>query len=157
MKVRYNTPADLLMPPEREAGTSFMVQEPFTVPVPEPFAVISRIKEGFSTEYLSGILVKLGLTYESLAPLLGTSPVSLSRWAKAGKRLDAQVSEAALKIQELADLANAVLGSLDAAEQWFKMPNFGLGNRRPLDLLDTETGRGIVRRQLLALEHSLGF
>jgi putative toxin-antitoxin system antitoxin component (TIGR02293 family) len=148
---------DRLMPVHPTSEGVLMAEEPMVVAATSPFETILQVREGFSPLFLERLAQKLSITNEVLASLLGTSAVSLSRWANSGKRLDARISETALKIQELYNLAEEVFGSAPDAVRWFKTANFGLANQRPLDLLDTETGRGMVRRQLMAIKHSLGF
>jgi putative toxin-antitoxin system antitoxin component (TIGR02293 family) len=50
-------------------------------------------------------------------------------------------------------LAEKVLENRDQALEWLRTPQFGLGNRVPLDLLATEAGAHEVENLLFRIEH----
>jgi putative toxin-antitoxin system antitoxin component (TIGR02293 family) len=53
---------------------------------------------------------------------------------------------------ELMELCTRVMGSTELAEQWMNRPAMGLNYQRPVDLLDTETGRDRVETLLIQIE-----
>jgi putative toxin-antitoxin system antitoxin component (TIGR02293 family) len=52
-------------------------------------------------------------------------------------------------------LAEEVLESADAARDWLRERQVGLGNRIPLELMGTEAGSREVEDLLLRIEHSV--
>jgi putative toxin-antitoxin system antitoxin component (TIGR02293 family) len=52
-------------------------------------------------------------------------------------------------------LAEEVLESADAARDWLREPQAGLGNRIPLEMMGTEAGAREVEDLLLRIEHSV--
>jgi putative toxin-antitoxin system antitoxin component (TIGR02293 family) len=51
--------------------------------------------------------------------------------------------------------ATTVLGSREAAEQWLERPALGLDGRRPIELLASAAGVGLVEEFLRRLEHGV--
>lgn len=53
---------------------------------------------------------------------------------------------------ELMELCEQVMGSHELAEQWMSRPAMGLNYERPVDLIETQTGRDRVQTLLLQIE-----
>jgi putative toxin-antitoxin system antitoxin component (TIGR02293 family) len=51
--------------------------------------------------------------------------------------------------------ATIVLGSRETAEQWLERPALGLDGRRPIELLASTAGVGLVEEFLERLEHGV--
>ena len=45
-----------------------------------------------------------------------------------------------------------VLGSVEAADHWMNLPNLGLGNKCPLDMMETDENAAALRQVLTAIE-----
>jgi putative toxin-antitoxin system antitoxin component (TIGR02293 family) len=71
------------------------------------------------------------------------------------KRLSPEQSGRIWKFAEILARATAVLGSLDAAEEWLDRPAIGLNQRRPIDLLSTPAGVELVEELLGRIEHGV--
>jgi putative toxin-antitoxin system antitoxin component (TIGR02293 family) len=52
-------------------------------------------------------------------------------------------------------LAATVLCDEEAAREWLRSPNFGLGNQVPLEMLETEAGAREVEDLLGRIEHGV--
>lgn len=52
-------------------------------------------------------------------------------------------------------LATDVFEDEDRAVEWLRRPQFGLGDRIPLDLINTEAGAREVESLLLQIEHGV--
>jgi len=68
------------------------------------------------------------------------------------KPLSREQSGRTWKFAEILAKATAVLGSQEEAEQWLERPAIGLDQRRPIDLLATPAGVGIVEEFLGRIE-----
>ncbi|NBC65963.1 MAG: DUF2384 domain-containing protein, partial [Bacteroidetes bacterium] len=64
-------------------------------------------------------------------------------------------SERSYRIARLTDLAAEVFGSMEKASNWFKQPNYTLGNKKPLDIVQTEPGARLVERTLQQIQHGI--
>jgi transcriptional regulator with XRE-family HTH domain len=90
---------------------------------------------------------KAGLTYEDIARVVGSSPRSISRWARG----DADPrSRSRDRLLETSAVVNELSGVLtpEAAHVWLFTPNPFLDFDRPIDLVSA----GQYRRVLAAIE-----
>ena len=55
-------------------------------------------------------------------------------------------------MQEVADMATRVLGTLELAEYWLAQPALALDGKRPIDLLSTAAGIQAVKDLLTRME-----
>ena len=108
-----------------------------------PAAVIDRVRSGFSVAAVERVQQHTGFAEREVAEIMGTSVRTLARRRKAG-RLDAAESDRLYRIARLFERAVDVFGgddlAADEARLWFRMPQWGLGDRTPLDYARTETG-----------------
>lgn len=56
---------------------------------------------------------------------------------------------------ELMELCTKVMGSTDLAEEWMSSPARGLDNRRPADLMETQSGRDRVETLLTQIDYGV--
>ena len=71
------------------------------------------------------------------------------------KALSQEQSGRTWKFAEILAKATAVLGSQEEAEHWLERPAIGLDQRRPIDLLATPAGIGIVEEFLGRIEYGV--
>lgn len=71
------------------------------------------------------------------------------------KPLDVDQSSRVWNMAEILALAEDVLGSREEAEQWLTRPAIGLDSRRPIDLMATPQGAGLVKTLLTQLEYGV--
>jgi len=105
--------------------------------------------------HLLGQLVFIGRT-ELLEKAVG---MSLRTWQRRkgilSKPLSQEQSGRAWKFAGILVKATNVLGSQTEAEQWLKRPAIGLDQRRPIDLLGTPVGVGLLEVHLERLEYGV--
>lgn len=139
-------------PNEPENTSRHKAEEPYIAwDLPKAASMVSS---GISTEILKTIQERLGLSNIELSDLLMVSPRTLDRRKKEAT-LPADESERSYRIARLTDLASEVTGSGKKASEWFKKPNFALGNKTPLDLMQTEPGARLVERTLNQIRHGI--
>ncbi len=114
----------------------------------------SLVNAGLSTKIIGTIQKRLGLSNAELSELLLVSPRTLDRRKKEAT-LPADESERSYRIARLTELAAEITGSMEKASEWFKEPNFALGNKKPLELIKTEPGARLVERTLHQIEHGI--
>lgn len=97
---------------------------------------------------------RLHFTNREIANTLG---ISESTWVRKGRkpsgRLSPEESDRLYRFARILALATDVFENEDRAIEWLKRPQFGLGDRIPLDLIDTEAGAREVESLLLRIEH----
>jgi putative toxin-antitoxin system antitoxin component (TIGR02293 family) len=115
---------------------------------PGPLDVHRRIVNG-----LPGIalVIASAMAYDSMQEALALFDLS----AKTAKQrlwqtLAPNEGEIALRIGRVLTLAGDALGSLDAARQYLRTPNFALGGAAPRELLRTAEGEQIVLAEIQA-------
>ena len=86
---------------------------------------------------------------------VGISERTLQRGKAAGKLLDANASDRAMRLASVAEQAIDVLGSQAAAERWLSTPAMGLDQRIPIDLLQSSEGTDLVRTLLTRMDHGV--
>ena len=99
-------------------------------------------------KHLSGYL---GITLEQLGNLLHTSHRNLQRKDE-NELLDSYKSEKVLELSSLVSRGVEVIGNDADFKEWLHSPVLALGNRKPLDFLDTSFGIQMVLKVLGRLE-----
>lgn len=72
-----------------------------------------------------------------------------------GKVLSIEQSSRAWRFAEIIAKATDIMGTQEAAEAWFLEPAIGLNNRRPIDLLASSAGAGVIEDYLTRLEYGV--
>lgn len=106
------------------------------------------------THLVDGLMI-LGRT-PALHKAVGMSLRTLQRHKEApGETLSLEQSGRIWKFAEVLAKTTVLFGSQEAAERWLEQPAIGLGRQRPLDLLATPAGTGIVEELLGRLEYGV--
>lgn len=129
----------------RKLEPGYRSTTPFVV---EPLQIHQRLVAGLPGEAL---FVASAMLFDSMADALELFDIS-SKTARQriGDRLSSGESEIALRIGRVLVMAYDVFGSLDAARQYLRAPNFALGGIAPRDLLKTAEGEQLVLSELNA-------
>ncbi len=103
------------------------------------------------------------LSNDELASIADISAKTLQRYFKAPRtkshprkvmRIAASPSDRVFRAAEVMALAKEVFGSdEDAAREWLRSEQFGLGGKVPLDMLRTKLGSDLVEQELKRIEH----
>lgn len=91
---------------------------------------------------------------EDSARVLGMSTRTLARKREVS-RLDPQLSDRILQLEDLYTYGADVFGSKERFRLWISEPTQALGNRRPLDVLDTQAGVELIETLLGRIEHGV--
>jgi len=97
----------------------------------------------------------VGLTSAEVAELIGVTTRTMSRLAKQSRVLSPVVSDRLYRVVSIYALAKDVLEDGDFAREWLRAPQYGLGQRVPLDLLNTEAGTREVESLLSRIEYGV--
>ena len=71
------------------------------------------------------------------------------------ERLSPEVTERAVRVARIAELAEETFGDPEKGRQWLRRPTTALGGKSPLSLLDTEIGAGMVEELLTRISHGI--
>lgn len=119
-------------------------------------AVHRAILSGVNVRAISPMARRLDIAAEDLAGRVGMSRSTYHRKAQMGGTLDALGSDALAKYAALFDKAvEAFDGDADAARQWLKTEQPGLGNRVPLDFARSTVGFREVEKLLTRIDYGV--
>lgn len=97
----------------------------------------------------------LDLTDREFADVLGVSERTLSRVRRAASRLTPLASDRLYRVARVFALAKEVLEDGSRAMAWLRRPQLCLGERAPLDAIQTEAGAREVENLLGRIEHGV--
>jgi putative toxin-antitoxin system antitoxin component (TIGR02293 family) len=123
-----------------------------------PLDVHDLLLRGLPGAALAHLVDSFALLHDpmSLEKAVGISVRTIQRRKGApGKPLSQEQSGRTWKFAEILAKATAIFGSRAEAERWFERPAVGLDHRRPIDLLATTAGVGIVEDHLERLEYGV--
>jgi len=119
-----------------------------------PSEMIATLKEGLPISAFEAVKEALGISEQALSEVTRIATRTLTRRKREG-RLHTDESERLLRIGLLFDRAVEVLGTREAAQQWFVTPLQALGGAAPLDYADTEPGAREVEDLLGRIAHGV--
>ena len=97
-----------------------------------------------------------GVEQKDLLAALGISDRTSQRLAAEPDRTaDSHVTDKVVQLAKIRALATQVLGTQDAAEQWLITPALGLEQRRPIDLVRSTGGIGMIFDLLHRMQHGV--
>lgn len=121
---------------------------------PGDFDLIKLTREGVKKSSLKTLAAYLGISMEAVSALLHTSYRNLQR-KDDDSILDTLKTERVLELASFAQRGIDVIGSKDAFAEWVQSPLIALGNKKPLDFLDTSFGINFLLKILGRLEQGV--
>lgn len=118
------------------------------------FDLIHISRKGIKKSTLKSLAGYLGITMESLSSLLHSSYRNIQR-KDDDELLDTVKTEKALELAEFAQRGIQVIGDRQSFAEWISSPLIALGNKTPLDFLDTSFGIRMVTKILGRLEQGV--
>ncbi|MGF1679296.1 MAG: antitoxin Xre/MbcA/ParS toxin-binding domain-containing protein [Candidatus Methylacidiphilales bacterium] len=115
-----------------------------------PLERIEILRKGFPFNVFTQLADALGIAKESLAASLALNIRTLRR--NSGQ-LNSIEAEKIFRVFVIYKMATRLWGA-EQARDWLLQPAYGLGQARPLDLLDTDTGAQTVSNLLRNIEWS---
>lgn len=115
-------------------------------------AKLEVIREGIRPQAMADFMSIAGITQAALARILSVSEPTLRKYNRNGSRPGSRLSDHLLQLFELYDKGIDTFGSLRVFRNWVSCRQLVLG-ARPIDLLDTCTGVGLIRNELLRIDH----
>lgn len=123
-------------------------------PVVADLQRVMRVQGGLPTRALERLEAAMVLPDDDMARVLGISLRTLQR-KRTQPRLDAQLSDRVLQLEDLYAYGAEVFGSAERFRLWVGEPTAALGHRRPLELIDTHSGVELVEALLGRIEHGV--
>lgn len=125
-------------------------------PAPTALEFHSAIMGGLPVKFVEQLATNIGLGGEELAKRLGISRSSYHRYLGSGKSLNALQSDALSKYGALLAQATEVFGhDANAAREWLKSPQVGLGGEIPLEFARTTVGFREIEKLLTRIDRGV--
>lgn len=118
------------------------------------FDLIALTREGIKKSTLKSLAEHLGISMETMSGLLHSSYRNIQRKDE-DELLDTLKTEKVLELAAFAQRGIEVIGSKEAFKEWLHSPIVALGNKAPLDFLDTSFGIQLVIKILGRLEQGV--
>ena len=113
--------------------------------------------------------VRKGISYSAFLSLVNRSPFSLIEWSsflhlsertiqrykKEKKRFDPIHSEKIVEITMLYNLGTSIFGDAKRFDSWLESDNIALGGNKPKTFLDSTFGIGLLKDELIRIEHGV--
>ncbi|MBC8154315.1 MAG: DUF2384 domain-containing protein [Bacteroidetes bacterium] len=119
-----------------------------------PLQLIDWSRQGLVGTEAGRVAGLLGVSDKEMAPLLNQSIATFHRQAKTG-RLDAATSERLLLLSQLANYGTTVFQDQGKFTRWLRRPLRLLGERAPLDLMDSPTGVQLIEDILGRIDYGV--
>jgi len=116
--------------------------------------LIKLSRHGVRKASLKSLARYLGITMEKMSRLLHTSHRNIQRKDEA-ELLDTLKTEKVLELAAFIKRGIDVIGSEEAFKEWLHSPILALGNRAPIDFLDTTFGIQMALKVLGRLEQGV--
>ncbi len=118
------------------------------------FDLIALTREGIKKSTLKSLAEHLGISMETMSRLLHSSHRNIQRKDEE-ELLDTLKTEKVLELAAFAQRGIDVIGNKTAFAEWLHSPLASLGNKTPLDFLDTSFGIQMITRLLGRLEQGV--
>jgi putative toxin-antitoxin system antitoxin component (TIGR02293 family) len=118
------------------------------------FDLIALTREGIKKSTLKSLTEHLGISMETMSRLLHSSHRNIQRKDEE-ELLDTLKTEKVLELAAFAQRGIDVIGNKAAFTEWLHSPLATLGNKTPLDFLDTSFGIQMLTRLLGRLEQGV--
>lgn len=118
------------------------------------FDLIDLSRTGIKKSTLKSLAEYLGITMETLSGLLHSSYRNIQRKDE-DELLDTLKTEKILELAAFAQRGIEVIGDKQSFTEWLHSPLVSLGNKTPLDFLDTTFGIQMVTKILGRLEQGV--
>jgi putative toxin-antitoxin system antitoxin component (TIGR02293 family) len=115
---------------------------------------IGIIKNGITKNQLEAIKSETDFDYHTLSSLLSVSRTTLIK-KKGDEKFDQPTSERIMILAEFICFGREVFESRERFNTWIKEPSIALGNKTPLELLDTVYGIEEVKKELGRIEYGV--
>ncbi len=116
--------------------------------------LIKQIHRGLPYGTLECVMERMEMKMPFVIALLGVTARTLQR-RQTEKVLTKEESDRVVRLAKLYERSVKVLGDPDEAKAWLHHANITLGNKAPLEMMDTVIGEGRVHALLGRIEHGV--
>lgn len=125
-----------------------------TIPSMDTGEKITLIRKGVSKNDLEEIKEESGLDYDTLSTILAVSRATLIN-KKGLEKFDAATSERILMLADTLFYGQSVFEDKDRFNSWMQTNNKSLGDRTPIELMDTVYGIQEIKKLIGRIEYGV--
>lgn len=118
-----------------------------------PVALLTNSKNGLEAKAALDFINLSGFTHNEFQDTFKTTVKTIQNHTNNQQKLDAALSEKILKSFALFEKGIALFGTADVFHSWLNTPAYGLGGKKPFDLMDTITGITLIEEELIRLQY----
>jgi len=155
----WNTPVDALAVLKYLGGAKVFGRAPRST-----LELEAQLRHGLPVQSFVAFKKWARLSNEELASIADISPKTLQRYFKPaqikkqstrlGTRIAVSPSDRVFRAAEIMALAKEVFGEdEEAAREWLRSEQFGLGGKVPLEMLTTNLGAQLIEDELKRIQH----
>jgi putative toxin-antitoxin system antitoxin component (TIGR02293 family) len=119
------------------------------------YELVRAVRNGISYQSFETLMEKAPFLAKEWAGFLNISTKTLERHKEERRDFKPVQSEKIIAIYQLLNYGFEVFEDWDNLFHWIKEKNIALGNERLIDLLDTNIGVDIVKKELGRIEHGI--
>jgi putative toxin-antitoxin system antitoxin component (TIGR02293 family) len=121
---------------------------------PSNIGIIQKMEVPNEASKIINTLVNItGMTLTALAlHVYEMTPKTLASYRQKGKILPTRSLEVSLKLQDLYSIGTRLFGDKNNFNNWLQKESYGLGKRKPINLLNTASGIDLVYEELVRIE-----
>ncbi len=116
--------------------------------------LINLSRSGVKKSSLKSLSNYLGISMDKMSSLMHTSYRNIQR-KDDNELLDVYKSEQVIEVAQVVSKGLDIFGSKENMQQWLHSDIIALGNKKPIDLLDTSFGIRMIYKVLGRLEHGV--
>lgn len=118
--------------------------------------MVDLIKAGLPSKSLFFLQKEMALNDSEYSSAIGVSVKTLSRYRNEPRiHITPKISDRLYRVARIFTLAEEVLEDKDAANRWLHRPQTGLGERTPLEIMQSEVGAREVEELLYRIEYGI--
>lgn len=123
--------------------------------VENTFDLIDLVNEGLPMQSVKFLQDKLGFSNRTMSHLLAISESTYQRRIRSKSSLTKDETEKAISLSELYAKGIDIFSDSEKFQYWLDNPNYALGNRKPVDLLDSTIGRQEAMEVLFRIQYGI--
>jgi putative toxin-antitoxin system antitoxin component (TIGR02293 family) len=118
------------------------------------FDKMASAKTGITKDLLVSFKQVINIDYDHLSAILGTTKTTLHK-KQGAEVFSPSISEKAIALMDLYKYGYEVFEDHDKFNKWIQLNNRALGNRIPLEIMDTIFGIDEVKSIISRIEHGV--
>ncbi|MFP5078948.1 antitoxin Xre/MbcA/ParS toxin-binding domain-containing protein [Pedobacter sp. JCM 36344] len=118
------------------------------------FDKIASVKNGISKDSLVSFKQAINVDYDHLSFVLGTTKTTLHKKQR-NETFSPSISEKVIALMDIYRFGYQVFGNHDKFNKWVQVSNRALGNRIPLEVMDTIFGIDEVKNIIGRIQHGV--